>query len=329
MHFAALNGTFSHRFALNPPKRNNRRLSILKTKKNISDYVLSIVIFVTMALVLITTIYPFLNSIAISFNHADDTTRGGITFYPRQFTLRNYELIFTNAKIFNAYGITILRTVIGTVTGLFFTSILAFGLAHKNLVGRKFYTMFCLIPMYFGGGLIPTYFLIKSLGLTNSFWVYIIPNLVNLWNMILMRSYFSGIPDALEESAKIDGANYITTYFKIIFPISTPIVATICLFIAVSHWNAWFDSNLYITNEKLKPMQTILLSIVNEARYAEQIAATAGGAVDMGNIGMGKASNVRSITMATMIVTILPIVIVYPLIQRYFIKGIMVGSIKG
>lgn len=283
-----------------------------------------------MLLVIVTTLYPFLNALAISLNHSDDTMKGGITLFPRVFTWKNYEIIFKNAKIYTAYFITILRTVIGMFGGLLFTGALAFGLSHKQLVGRKFYTMFCLIPMYFGGGLIPTYFLIKTLGLTNNFWVYVIPNLVNLWNMILMRSYFNGIPDALEESAKIDGANYIRILFKIILPISTPIVATIALYIGVFHWNSWFDASMYINKDNLKPMQNVLMSIINEAKFAESIAKEAGGAsVDMGNIAQGKSTNVRSITMATMIITILPIVMMYPFIQRYFIKGIMIGSIKG
>lgn len=301
-----------------------------KRRRSTEDYIMDTIIYLAVIFLVLITIYPFLNSLAISLNHADDTTRGGITLFPREFTLRNYELIFTNPKIYNAYAITILRTVIGTVSGLLFTGVLAFGLSHQNLVGRKFYTYFCLIPMYFGGGLIPTYFLIRGLGLTNNFWVYIIPLLVGLWNMLIMRTYFQGIPLGLEESAKIDGANYITIFFKIIFPISSPIIATIALFIGVMHWNSWFDAAIYINDQSLKPMQNVLISIINEARFAEQIAATAGGvAVDMGNIGRGKVTNVRSITMATMIVTILPVIIVYPFIQRYFIKGIMIGSLKG
>jgi len=303
----------------------------LKSKKTTGDIILTAVIYSTMALMLVVTLYPFLNSLAISFNHADDTTRGGITFYPRVFTFRNYQTIFTNEKIYRAYVITVLRTIIGVATGLLFTSVLAFGLAHKQLMGRRFYTLFCLIPMYFGGGLIPTYLLIRQLGLLNNFWVYIIPNLVNLWNMILMRSYFQNIPEALEESARIDGARFYTVFMKIIFPISTPIIATICLYIGVFHWNSWFDAAYYVIKRtELKPMQSVLMQIISEAAYAERIAASAGGAVvDMGNIGRGKMVNVRSITMATMIVTILPIVMVYPFIQRYFIKGIMIGSIKG
>lgn len=298
-------------------------------KKTIGDYVIALVVIVFMTVVLVLTIYPFINALAISLNDADDTVKGGITIYPRIFTTRNYELIFTNESVYTAYFITIARTVIGTVTGLLFTGMLGFALSRKNLVGRNFFTMFCLIPMYFSGGLMPTYFLIKQLGLMDNFLVYIIPTLVNLWNMILMRSYFASLPEALEESARIDGANYLTIFLKVFIPISTPIIATIALYIGVYHWNDWFTPSIYIQNSDLKPMQSILLNIINEASFAEKIAA-AGATVDIGNAAMSNAStNIRSITMATMIVTIIPIVIVYPFLQRYFIKGIMVGSVKG
>lgn len=301
----------------------------IRMKRVASDYVLDIVSVTVIVLIFVLTLYPFLNSLAISLNDSNDTMRGGITIVPRDFTLRNYELIFTNQKIWSAYIVTIARTVIGTVGGVFITGMLAFAVSRVNLVGRKVYTMLCLIPMYFGGGLMPTYFLILSLGLKNNFLVYIIPALVNLWNMILMRSYFQSLPEALEESALIDGANYITIFFKIYFPLSTPIVATIALYFGVQHWNDWFTANLYITDELLKPMQNILLQIVNEARFAEQMSAMTGVQVDMGNIMKNKSTNVRSITMATMIITIIPVLIVYPFLQRYFVKGIMIGSVKG
>lgn len=298
-------------------------------KKSIGDKIFDIAVITVMMLTIIVTLYPFLNSTAISLNDADDTTRGGITVYPRVLTLRNYDLIFSNTKVYKAYLITIARTVIGTLSALLFTSTFAFGMAHSNLKFRRFYTMFCLVPMYFGGGLIPFYFLIKWLGMINSFWVYIIPGLVGIFNMIIMRTYFQGIPIALEESARIDGANYLTVFWKIILPISSPIIATIALFVGVGQWNAWFDAAIFITKADLKPMQSVLLSIISEAKFAESLAATVGGPVNVGNIGMGVKTNVRSITMATMIVTILPIIMTYPFLQRYFVKGIMVGSLKG
>lgn len=285
--------------------------------------------WVLMVTVFVTTLYPFLNSLAISLNNADNTILGGITIYPRVPTLANYRQVFTNPMIWKAYGITFARTFVGAAAGLVITGALAFGLSRKNLAGRKFYTFFCLIPMYFGGGLIPTYFLIRNMGLTNTFWVYIIPNLVNIWNMILMRSYFQSVPDALEESARIDGANYITIFFKIYWPVSTPIIATIALYFGVFHWNDWFMPNIYVTNQDLKPMTSVLLSIVSEASFAEKMAQAGANAAAIGNAAKGKETNVRSITMATMITSILPIVIIYPFLQRFFLKGIMIGSIKG
>lgn len=301
----------------------------MKVKKVASDYVIIVLMVVIMAVVFIATLYPFLNCLAISLNYADDTTLGGITIFPRKFTIDNYKNIFQKQTIWMAYLITLLRTVIGTVGGLLITGAISFGLSRKNLAGRKVYTMLCLIPMYFAGGLIPSYFLIKTLGLNNTFWVYIIPNLMNIWNMILMRSYFQSVPEALEESARIDGANYLTIFFKIYWPVSTPIIATIALYFGVFHWNDWYTSYVYISDPNLKPMTSVLIQIVNEASFAERLAAMGAKAGDIGNAAKGKAVNVRSITMATMIVSILPIVIIYPFLQRYFIKGIMIGSIKG
>jgi putative aldouronate transport system permease protein len=305
-------------------------------KKSFGDKAFDIANIVIMVIILVAVLYPFLNSVAISLNDGNDTTRGGITIFPRVFTIKNYQLIFDNPKVYNAYVVTIARTVVGTISSLFFTAILAYGLAHTNLKGRPFYIMLTIIPMYFGGGLIPSYFLIKSLGMLNSFWVYIIPGMVGIWNMLLMKTFFQGIPISLEESARIDGANYLTIFFKIILPISTPIIATVALFVGVGQWNSWFDASIYITKQNLKPMQSVLLSIISEAKFAENLAATAsgsgsgaGGSIDVGNIGKNIKVNVRSITMATMFVTIIPIIMVYPFLQRYFVKGVMIGSIKG
>jgi len=191
--------------------------------------------------------------------------------------------------------------------------------------------MFIIVfTMFFSGGLIPTYLIVRSLGLQDKIWALILPGAISTYNMIIMRTYFQGIPIAMEESARIDGANYLTVFWKIILPVSSPIIATIALFIGVGQWNAWFDAAMFVTKQPLKPMQTVLLSIISEARFAEAMAATsAGGRVDMGNIGKGIKVNVRSITMATMLVTIIPIIMTYPFLQRYFVKGIMIGSLKG
>jgi putative aldouronate transport system permease protein len=189
--------------------------------------------------------------------------------------------------------------------------------------------------MYIGGGLIPVFLLYRSMGLFNSFWVYIIPAQIGLFHIILMRTFFQTIPESLEESAMLDGANYLTIFFKIIVPVSTPIIATIALFVGVAHWNDWFFGNVYITRPELRPMQNVLLRIINEAAFAEQMAALigagggGGAAGAMAAVGRGRPVNVRSVTAATMFVTIAPVIVIYPFLQKYFIKGMMVGSIKG
>lgn len=305
------------------------KIKPMKAKKDFSDHVVVILLVVIMTVVFISTLYPFLNSLAISLNNASDTMLGGITVYPRKPTIDNYKNIFTNPTIWRAYFITFARTIIGMIGGLLVTGSCAFALSRKALVGRRIYTIICLIPMYFGGGLIPTYFLIKTMGLTNTFWVYIIPMLMNVWNLILMRSYFSGVADALEESALIDGANYYRIFFQIYWPVSTPIIATIALYFAVQHWNDWYTTFVYVQNNDLRPMTSVLLSIINEASFAERMAAQGADASAIGNAMQGKSVNVRSITMATMITSIVPIVIIYPFLQRFFIKGIMIGSVKG
>ena len=307
----------------------SRRRHKMVAKKSVGDYVVLTLMVVIMVVVFVATLYPFLNSLAISLNYADDTILGGITIFPRKFTLDNYKNIFNNPTIWRAYGITFARTIIGTVGGLLITGSLSFALSRKNLVGRKLYTMLCLIPMYFSGGLIPSYFLIKTLGLTNNFLVYILPALMNVWNMILMRSYFQSVPEALEESARIDGANYFTIFFKIYWPVSTPIIATIALYFGVAQWNDWYTTYVYVTDENLRPMTSVFLTIINEASFAERMAAQGVDASVIGQASAGRAVNVRSITMATMITSIVPIVAIYPFLQRYFIKGIMIGSIKG
>lgn len=290
------------------------------------DLIIDAVIILLLMLLAAITLYPFLNSLAISLNNANDTTRGGISIFPREFTLANYKIILKNDAMYQAYFITIMRTVLGTVTSVFATAMFAFGMSKKHLKGRKIYLALCIFTMYFGGGLIPYYLLIKNLHLTNNFLVYIIPNLVSVWNMIIMMTYFRGLPEAIEESAKIDGASLFQTFIKIVIPVSAPIIATIALFNGVFHWNSWFDAAIYISNQKLKPMQSILVSIIDSSKFTEQMA-DAGAASQQ--LAQANKINSRSITMATMITAVVPIIIVYPFLQKYFVKGVMIGSIKG
>jgi len=289
------------------------------------DWVVDSILYVFLALLVVVTLYPFLHILAISLNDANDTLRGGITIFPREFTLDAYRTIIRNQALYDAFLITVLRTVVGTFGTVLVTGMMAFALSKRHLKGRKFYMIVCIITMYFSGGLIPTFMIIRALGLLDSFWVYILPNLVNVWFLIIMRTYFKGLPESIEESARIDGASTFRVFFSIILPISAPIIATIALFAGVWQWNAWFDAAIYVRDESLRPLQTVLNNLINSSRAAEEVAR-------MGHVGAALARqnviNARSITMATMIVTIVPIVAVYPFLQRFFAKGMMIGSIK-
>lgn len=283
-------------------------------------------IYVFLTLLAFTTFYPFWNSLIISLNEGLDTSKGGVTFWPREFTWDNYEIVFREDKLINAFGITVLRTIVGTVASILATAIFAYGMTKRELMGRKYYMIMCIITMYFGGGLIPTYLLIRQLHLFNSFWVYIIPSLISVWNMIIFRTFFKELPQGLEESAKIDGAGNWGTFFRIIFPLSGPVLATLSLFTAIAHWNEWFVASIYIMNEKLFPIQTLLRQILFSNIASDQMANLDAGAV--ARLNNAKSITSKSLSMATMMVATLPIVIVYPFLQRYFVKGVLVGSLK-
>ncbi len=291
-----------------------------------SDVIVDAAIYLVLALLAVVTLYPFLNALAISLNDAKDTGRGGIGIIPRVFTIENYKVIINNDSLFRAYMITISRTLVGTVSSVIATAMFAYGLSKSYLKGRSFYMIVCLITMYFSGGLIPTYLLIKSLHLINNFLVYVIPSLISVWNTIIMMTYFKGLPDAIEESAKVDGAGIFRIFFNIVLPVSAPIIATISLFNGVYQWNAWFDAAIYITNENLKPVQSLLVSIIDTSKFAEAMAKAG---LDAERMGAANAINARSVTMATMITAVLPIIMVYPFLQKYFVKGVMIGSVKG
>ncbi|RJG16641.1 carbohydrate ABC transporter permease [Paenibacillus thiaminolyticus] len=295
-------------------------------RDNIGDRIFVAFIYVFLTVLAFSTFYPFWNSLVISFNEGLDTAKGGITFWPRAFTLENYRIVFEDSRLMNGFVIAALRTVIGTLSAILATSIFAYGMSKRELMGRKYYMIMCIITMYFGGGLIPTYMLIRGLGLFNSFWVFIIPALISVWNMIIFRTFFQGLPAGLEESAKIDGCGNWGTFFRIVLPLSGPVMATLSLFTAVAHWNEWFVASIYITNEDLLPIQTVLRQILFSNIASEQMAN-----VDMSAIAhMNAAKKItsKSLTMATIMVATIPIVCVYPFLQKYFVKGVLIGSLK-
>jgi putative aldouronate transport system permease protein len=270
-------------------------------------------------------LYPFWNAMVISFNLGTDTAKGGITFWPRVFTLDNYKAVFERPELISAFVVSISRTVIATFLGVLVNAMLAYGLAKKELMGRKFFTTICIITMYFSGGLIPFFLLIRSLGLINSFWAMVVPYLVNVWYMIIIRTFFTQLPKGLEESAKIDGCNYLQTFIKIVLPLSKPVLATITLFTAVYHWNEWFNASIFIYKDKKLPIQSVLRQIIN-SNVMQDLDNASGAAQDA--MRVVTSFTTQSLVMATMMVATIPIILVYPSVQRYFVKGVMVGSLK-
>lgn len=294
-------------------------------KRSLGDKIFDIVNYGLMLLLVIITLYPFLYVLAVSLNDPFDTIKGGITIFPRIFTLDNYKEIFNYPSIGRAVLISTLRTIIGTITGVFSTAIVAYVLSRRDFFARKLITTLFVITMYVGGGLVPEYLLIRGLGLMNNFLVYILPGLINPFNLILIRAYIDTLPLELQESAMIDGANDFIIFLRIILPLSLPVLATVALFVAVGHWNSWFDTYLYCGgNKNLTTLQYELQKILANA-------AASSTTIDYySNLDPTRTMRVtpQSLRMAMTIITTLPIVLVYPFLQKYFIKGMTLGAIK-
>ncbi|MFC3798460.1 carbohydrate ABC transporter permease [Cohnella sp. GCM10012308] len=267
----------------------------------------------------VCTLYPFYNILITSFNDPADAARGGITFWPREFSIENYKVVFRDDSMIRAFVVTIARTVIGTAAAVLFTGAFAYGISKSELVGRKLFLMMAIVTMYFSGGIIPYYLVVaKYLHMKGHFLVYIIPNLFNVFNAIIMLTFFRALPKEIEESAKIDGANDLRIFFQLVLPVSKPVLATIALYNAVFHWNAWYDAMLF-GGEKLLTLQQILMQIISSNSNVSLIAS---------QLGLGSVT-ASSLKLATMVITTLPIVFTYPFVQKYFVQGVMIGSVKG
>ncbi|QHW32483.1 carbohydrate ABC transporter permease [Paenibacillus rhizovicinus] len=264
-------------------------------------------------------IFPLINVIALSLNDGYDAMKGGIYLYPRKFTLVNYETILRDHTIYRALGVTVMKTLVGVAGHLVITGMAAYAMSKSNLIGRKLFIRLGIISMFFYGGLIPTFLVIKSLGLANHFLVYVIPVLYSFYDMIILMNFFRGLPDSIEESAKIDGASVFQIFFKIVMPLSLPVFATIALFHGVYQWNDFFVAKLYVTDKSLYPIQYYLYQLLTSTGAAN--ASKAG-------VYISKAFTTQSLQQATMIITTLPIMLVYPFLQKYFISGMLVGGVK-
>ncbi|MFE6076573.1 carbohydrate ABC transporter permease [Paenibacillus sp. NPDC057886] len=280
-----------------------------------------------MVCLMVVTIYPFINMIAVSFNDANDAIRGGIYLWPRVWTLDNYKYIFGESDIYHATLISALRTVIGTVVSVFCTAMLAYTVSRQEFVLRKFVTMFFVFTMYFSGGLIPGYLLIRDLGLIGSFWVYIIPGVIGVFNMIVIRSFIEGLPEGILESARIDGAGEFTTFIRVVLPLTIPAMATVSLFVAVGQWNSWFDVFLYnSSNKELSTLQYELMKILQTSTTA---ATSSASDAYQSAESSGTAVTPTSIRATMTIIASVPILMVYPFLQKYFVQGMTIGGVKG
>ncbi|MBP5660090.1 MAG: carbohydrate ABC transporter permease [Lachnospiraceae bacterium] len=279
---------------------------------------IDIILVMVFVIIIIITLYPFLNVLAISFNDATDTIKNINFIIPRMFTLSNYKYVFKDSNFVMPFVTSVSRTLVGTLIGVVTTSMLAYTLSRKDFVFHKPFTILFVITMYVGGGLIPEYLLImRTLHLGNNFLVYIIPGMIWVYNMILVRSYIDGLPTALQEAAKIDGANDFQIWYKIVMPLCTPVVATIALYYAVGQWNAFMDTYLYA--QKLPTLQFKMYEIMNQATMKLDVH---------GSTNVTTAITPMSIRMAVTVVATLPIVIIYPFLQKYFIGGMTLGSVK-
>ena len=291
-------------------------------KKRLS--VSNILIYTVLVLLFIVTFFPFWNIFVLSLNDANDSIRGGVMFWPRAFTLSSYKAVLTDSELLSALKVTLLRTAIGVPCTLLGVTTLAYALSQHDLPGRKFFNLLFVFTMYFSGGLIPTYMIIKWLGLIDNFAVYILPGFYNVYWMILVRTYMESLPRSMIESSRIDGANDLQVFTRIVLPTCTPVLATVGLFSAIGHWNAWYDSYIYTNKNSLKTLQAVLVKILNQYQTGKMMTAAQQMAAQAKKLPVSS----ETIRMAVTMVTTIPIIMAYPFVQKYFIKGMMIGSVK-
>jgi putative aldouronate transport system permease protein len=306
----------------------SQQSSSSRRSTHLGDRLFDIFNILFMSCLVVVTLYPFINTLAVALNDANDAVRGGIYVFPRMWTADNFKYVFSEAAIVHAFFISVMRTVLGTVVTVFCSAMVAYTMSRQEYVLRKFVTVAFIFTMYFSGGLIPGYLLIRDLGMVGSFWVYIIPGMIGVFNLIIIRSFIEGLPDGILEAARIDGASDFAMFMRIVLPLVVPVLATVALFSAVSQWNSWFDVFLYNSSkENLSTLQYELMKILqNTNTQTSQTAADVFASSANSGASMVTPTSIRS-TMT--IVVSLPIIMVYPFLQKYFVKGMTVGGVKG
>ncbi|WP_145947269.1 carbohydrate ABC transporter permease [Paenibacillus sp. Y412MC10] len=298
---------------------------MMNIKKTTGDKVMDALLYFILLLIMMATLYPFWTQIVISLDGAD--TEGaayatGLVLFPKQWTFGSYKLAMEFDELWRGYWNTIVRTTAGVVISVFFTALSSYPLAKRDLPFNRTLTSFILFTMLFGGGLIPTYLIIKELHMLNTLWVLVIPGMIGSFNVLIVRNFFRSIPHELEESARVDGAGYLRIFVQIVIPLSKPVLATIALWVGVGHWNAWFDSMIYISDPHKQVLQIVLRKIIiqNDMTDINNVIQ---------NIGKETVFSGRQLQATVVMLSIIPMLVVYPFIQKYFVKGVMIGAVKG
>ena len=293
--------------------------------RSLSSKLLDLFIYIFMAVVLVITLYPVLHVLASSVSGRIPNEAGMVTIFPIEFNLEAYRMIWQAGTVPRSFFNSVIITTLGLSIQMVITTAFAYALSHKELPLRKFYTFFALFTMYFSGGMVPAFLLIRNLGLFNTIWALVLPPAMGITNMIIMRTFFMGMPAELAESAKLDGANDVTILLKIVLPLSKAVLFTVGLFYAVGHWNSWFSAMIYLRGDHWRPLQIVLREVVVMSGDIREAAMTG----DLHAAGFLGHVNVIAIRYAVITVAIVPMLIIYPFVQKHFIKGVMIGSLKG
>jgi len=289
-----------------------------KKRKTAEDRFVDIFVYVSLILLSVCTLIPFMQVVTISLSPAHVVSSYGIHIIPFEFDFNGYKKVFEYQQIWTGYTNTLIRIILGLLVSLTMMVLAAYPLSKKNLVHRKFWTIFMVFTMFFSGGLIPTFILVKEVGLYNSMWALILPVAINTFTMLIIRNYFMSLPEELMESARIDGANEFVILVRMIMPLSMPIMATVGLWTLVYHWNEWFNAMIYSLDSSKYVLQLVLRKILFEG--TDPTAADVANTISV---------NTDTMKMAALMVSLIPVLVIYPFIQKYFVKGVMVGSLKG
>ena len=292
---------------------------------SLQDKALLLTGYILLGLFVVAIIIPMIYIIVGSFMDPITLQNKGLTFDFSKWTLTAYQRVFSNAQIWIGFKNAVIYSVVFTVISVFVTLLAAYPMSRTDFKGRGLINVIFVITMFFGGGLIPTYLLINNLGMKNTMWAIVIPGAFSVWNMIIIRSFFADLPPGLVEAAKIDGAGEYRIFFQIILPLSKPVLATIILFSVVGHWNSYFDSMMYTSSENLQTIQFFLKKLITDPGASGSLASSVAAAIP----DSARKVTPQTIKLAAMVITSLPIVCIYPMLQKYFAKGVMVGSVKG